>query len=88
LTFILIISNCRLSPPEGEYYCVRLDWIARGELSRHHIGHGGQSDGNGANDVLIVEGERTHAIPFIRVQTILEIDLAAQMIRVDWDDDF
>lgn len=43
----------------------------------------------GANDVLIVQGsERQHAIPFIRLQTVLDIDLAARKMRVDWDADF
>ena len=43
----------------------------------------------GANDVLIVQGsERQHAIPFIRPQTVLHIDLVERKMRVDWDADF
>ena len=43
----------------------------------------------GANDVIIVQGEeRQHAIPFIRQHTILEVDLTARKMRVDWDADF
>lgn len=43
----------------------------------------------GANDVIIVQGEeRQHAIPFIQPQVVLEIDLAARKMRVDWDADF
>ncbi len=43
----------------------------------------------GANDVIIVQGEeRQHAIPFLQPQIVLEVDLAAQKMRVDWDADF
>lgn len=43
----------------------------------------------GANDVIVVQGEeRQHAIPFIQPQVVLEIDLAARKMRVDWDADF
>lgn len=43
----------------------------------------------GANDVIVVQGEeRQHAIPFLQPQIVLEIDLAARKMRVDWDADF
>ncbi len=43
----------------------------------------------GANDVIVVQGkERQHAIPFIQPQVVLEIDLVARKMRVDWDADF
>jgi 16S rRNA processing protein RimM len=42
----------------------------------------------GANDVIIVKGERERAIPFLQGQTIITIDLDAGNIIVDWDPDF
>ena len=41
----------------------------------------------GANDVLVVQGERERLIPFI-ADAIAEVDLAAGVIRVNWDADF
>ena len=45
----------------------------------------------GANDVLVVEGphanERERLIPFIE-DVVLEVDLAARTIRVDWGADY
>jgi 16S rRNA processing protein RimM len=41
----------------------------------------------GANDVLVVEGERERLIPFIE-QVVREVDVAARVIRVDWGSDF
>ena len=42
----------------------------------------------GANDVLVVKGERERAIPFLQGKTIINIDLDAGKIVVDWDPDF
>jgi 16S rRNA processing protein RimM len=42
----------------------------------------------GANDVVVVAGERERLIPFLQGQTIINIDLAAGEMLVDWDADF
>ncbi len=42
----------------------------------------------GANDVLVIRGERECLVPFIRDQVIKSVDIAAGVIRVDWDPDF
>ena len=43
----------------------------------------------GANDVLVVvDGEVERLIPFLQPQTVLKVDLANQLIIVDWDPDF
>lgn len=41
----------------------------------------------GANDVLVVEGERERLIPFIE-DVVREVDLAAGAIRVEWSADY
>jgi 16S rRNA processing protein RimM len=42
----------------------------------------------GANDVVIVKGERERVIPFLQGQTIIAIDLDAGLMVVDWEPDF
>lgn len=42
----------------------------------------------GANDVLVVKGERECLVPFLRDRVVKAIDLDAGVIRVDWDADF
>lgn len=42
----------------------------------------------GANDVIIVQGERERVIPFLQGQTITKIDLDVGIIIVDWDPEF
>jgi 16S rRNA processing protein RimM len=42
----------------------------------------------GANDVLVVKGDRERLIPFLPEHVILDVDLAQRVLRVDWDEDF
>ncbi|ANJ68439.1 16S rRNA processing protein RimM [Halothiobacillus diazotrophicus] len=42
----------------------------------------------GANDVLVVQGDRERLIPFIPDQVLVMIDLDQRRILVDWDPDF
>ncbi|WP_374087908.1 ribosome maturation factor RimM [Methylomicrobium lacus] len=42
----------------------------------------------GANDVLIVKGERERAVPFIKGQVIVKVDREGGRIVVDWDPEF
>jgi len=39
----------------------------------------------GANDVLVVKGDREILVPFVTGQYVLDVDLAAGVIRVDWE---
>lgn len=42
----------------------------------------------GANDVLVVKGERERLIPFVRDQVVKTIDRDARVLIVDWDPEF
>lgn len=42
----------------------------------------------GANDVVIVKGDRERAIPFLQGKIIINIDLQVGTMIVDWDPDF
>jgi len=42
----------------------------------------------GSNDVIIVKGERERAIPFLQGEVIINIDLDARKMIVDWDPEF
>lgn len=42
----------------------------------------------GANDVLVVGGERERLVPFIPGQVVLRVDRGAGCIEVDWDPEF
>lgn len=42
----------------------------------------------GANDVIVVNGERERLVPFIQGQVIKEIDLENGLMILDWDPEF
>lgn len=42
----------------------------------------------GANDVMVIAGERERALPFLQGSTVVSIDTGAGKIVVDWDPDF
>lgn len=42
----------------------------------------------GANDVLVVQGERERLVPWIIEQVIISVSLEDKLLTVDWDADF
>ncbi|MGJ0515884.1 MAG: ribosome maturation factor RimM [Methylomicrobium sp.] len=73
---------------EGEYYWSDLIGLEVETTDGVALGVVDSLLETGANDVLIVKGERERAVPFIKGQVIVEIDREAGRIVVDWDPDF
>jgi 16S rRNA processing protein RimM len=77
-----------LPPNPGEYYWADLiglrvlteQGVALGQIERLLE--------TGANDVLIVQGERERLIPFLTGLVVKDIDLTQGLLTVDWDPDF
>lgn len=42
----------------------------------------------GANDVMVVSGDRERLIPYIRTDVVVAIDLLQRRMKVDWDPTF
>lgn len=79
----------RLPAPEaGEYYWSDLIGLQVFTTQDTLLGVVDHLIETGANDVLVIRGEREHLVPFVREQVIKSIDLEAEVIRVDWDPDF
>ncbi|HDP89773.1 MAG TPA: ribosome maturation factor RimM [Thioalkalivibrio sp.] len=72
----------------GEYYWDDLIGLQVVTLDGVELGRVERLLETGANDVLVVAGERERLIPYIREQVIAAVDLDAGEIRVDWDPDF
>jgi len=74
-------------PAANEFYwadlvglnVVNADGVALGSVTRVFE--------TGANDVLVVEGERERLLPFI-APVIRQVDISGGMIIVDWDADY
>jgi len=73
---------------QGEYYwhqltglnVVTTEGIELGKV--HHLLE------TGANDVLVVRGDRERLIPFTVGHAITEVNLSTEQITVDWDPEF
>ena len=80
-------SHLPLAKP-GEFYWVDLEGLS--VVNREGIEFGTVSYlfETGANDVMVVAGERERLIPYITDQFIVEVDFDAGRITVDWDADF
>ncbi len=82
------VPRASLPKLEGdEYYWS--DLIGLAVKNQQHVDFGKITDvfATGANDVIVVSGERERLIPYI-AQVILEVDLDAKSMLVDWDTDF
>nr|VFJ45237.1 MAG: 16S rRNA processing protein RimM [Candidatus Kentron sp. FW] len=73
---------------EGEYYWEDLIGCRVVTGDGIELGYVDRLMETGANDVLVVMGERERLVPFVFGNIILAVDLKAGMIRVDWDAEF
>jgi len=83
------VRRSQLPPPgPGEYYWTDLEGLRVVTVGGIELGTVASLFATGANDVIVVRGERERLIPFIRPEVIVEIDLENRCLRVDWDPDF
>jgi len=73
---------------QDEYYWTDLIGLTVKNLSEVEFGQVDSLMETGANDVLVVKGERERLVPFILEQVIKTVDLDNKLIVVDWDSEF
>jgi 16S rRNA processing protein RimM len=71
-----------------EYYWSDLVGCQVETVDGVELGHIDRMMETGANDVIVVAGERERLIPFVQGDVVVEVDIAAKRVRVDWDPDF
>ena len=73
---------------KDEYYWSDLEGLevttTKGEL----LGRVDKLMETGANDVLVIMGDREHLVPFVQGQYVLSVDLENGVMVVDWDPEF
>jgi 16S rRNA processing protein RimM len=85
----IFVGRDQLAPTEkGEYYWSDLEGLEVHTISGEVLGRVDRMMETGANDVLVVRGDRERLVPFIQGQYIMRVDLEAGLIVVDWDPDF
>lgn len=85
---VLIAQNQLPATKAGEYYWSELIGLQVENLQGVYLGTVDSLLETGANDVLIIRGDRERAIPFIQGQHVIEIDLNQRKMKVDWDPEF
>lgn len=72
----------------GEYYWADLEGLR--VVTEHGVELGVVDHllETGANDVLVVKGEREHLIPYVRGEVVTDVDLEHGVMRVAWDPEF
>ena len=73
--------------PEDEFYWDDLIGLKVIDVDREDLGKVVGLIETGANDVLVVSGDRERLIPYIP-QVIKKVDTHNQLIEVDWDKEF
>lgn len=83
------VRRSQLPPAEaGEYYWSDLIGLRIVTVTGVELGKVAELFETGANDVLVVQGERERMIPYLPGQVVREVSLARGEIVVDWDPDF
>jgi 16S rRNA processing protein RimM len=85
----IAIRREQLPPaPSGEYYWIDLIGLRVINQQGIDLGVVDHMLETGANDVLVIKGDKERLIPFVMNEFIKSVDLDKQTIHVDWDVDF
>lgn len=84
---IAVPRSALAAPEAGEYYWCDLIGLSVENTSGEKLGQVEEVFATGANDVLVVRGDRERLIPFID-PVVMAVDFAAAKIRVDWGSDY
>ena len=75
-------------PKKGEYYWIDLEGMEVVTKAGEPLGHISHLFATGANDVIVVQGERECLIPFVEPDVVREVDFSRHLMMVDWDCEF
>lgn len=73
---------------DGEYYWSDLVGMQVVNKEGVELGSVDHLFETGANDVIVVKGEKEHFVPFVQPTYVCSIDVDNRLITVDWDPDF
>ena len=85
----IFVEREQLPPAEkDEYYWSDLIGLKVHTTTGVVLGRVDRLMETGANDVLVIQGDREHLVPFIQGQYVKRVDLEDGLIEVDWDPEF
>ncbi len=82
------VPRSALPPPaEGEYYWCDLIGMTVVNLQSEVLGQVAEIIATGANDVLVVQGDRERLIPFVDA-VVQRVEIEHGRVHVDWHSDY
>lgn len=75
-------------PEEGQFYWIDLMGLEVINLQGINLGTVARLMETGANDVLVVVGDKERLIPYVPGEFVKNVDLGNSTMEVDWDADF
>lgn len=85
----IFVARSALPPPKpDEYYWVDLEGLDVKTVEGVALGQVSHLFSTGANDVVVVRGDRERMIPFVQPDVVVSVDFGANLVVVDWDPDF
>ena len=85
---IFIMSEQLPNLDEGDYYWSDLIGLEVESLQAEPLGTIEMMMETGANDVMVLRGDRERLIPFVMDDVVKQIDLTNKRIVVDWKPDY
>ncbi|KAG0754991.1 hypothetical protein G6F46_015549 [Rhizopus delemar] len=83
------VARSALPPPKpDEYYWVDLEGLDVKTTEGVALGQVSHLFSTGANDVVVVRGDRERMIPFVQPDFVKSVDFEANLVVVDWDPEF
>jgi 16S rRNA processing protein RimM len=73
---------------EDEYYWSDLEGLEVQTITGQRLGRIEKMMETGANDVMVIRGDRERLVPFVQGQYVTRVDLEEGLIEVDWDPEF
>ena len=74
--------------PDAQYYWTDLIGCAVYNQDGLALGKIREMIATGANDVMLVQGDRERLIPFVQGDYVTRVDAEARSVHVNWDPDF
>lgn len=85
----IYVARSALPPPKpDEYYWVDLEGLDVKTTEGVALGQVSHLFSTGANDVVVVRGDRERMIPFVQPDFVKSVDFEANLVVVDWDPEF
>lgn len=84
---IAVREDWLTAPSVGQYYWYQLQGLEVINLQNEYLGRVDHLLETGANDVLVLSGDRQRLIPFVP-DVVSNVDIENKKIIVDWDKNF